>query len=246
MPTNVTTELRGQQLEGIVTSADVIALQALFMNREEIQIFRNPASPDPFGAVDMMKQRQNATLKKLTKELGSEEAADKKISQEWLQKLVVNVECDVDVRNDVLRRLLEIYPTIPDTWIYWNPDRKLAGHRLEPQELLFDLITPALGKYTEENEDLLSDKTEESSAEDSTPNPAEPDFAAAQAKKGKAAGFTKERSLPPAEESPEDQATLDLVQQLNDMNPKQRQAAIKDIQSKIAESPTGLLEEVSS
>lgn len=144
MPTPVTTTLRDRNLRGIVTTSDLVPISRLLMTPDEQAIMLDPTNPDPILAGELIQSRLQRQLDELTEEHGggehAKDRANEIITQEWIKRLMVVCESDLELRTLILTRILEIFPDIPGEWMWYDRNTGLAGHRLEFDELLLDLI----------------------------------------------------------------------------------------------------------
>lgn len=156
MAKTIQVTLRDRTFTGVVTTADLVPISNLLMNAEERGIMNNPLNPDPITAGDLMQKRLAAQLAELTEQYGGgDEAADRAnetIMSEWIKRLMVICESDIPLRTLVITRLIEIFPDIPTEWMWYDRETGLAGHRLEFDELLLDLVIPVYGAVAQEDE----------------------------------------------------------------------------------------------
>lgn len=156
MAKTIQVTLRDRTFTGVVTTADLVPVSNLLMNAEERGIMNNPLNPDPIAASDLMTARLTAQLEELTEEYGGgEEAADRAnetIMNGWIRRLMVICESDLALRTLVITRLIEIFPEIPREWMWYDRDSGLAGHRLEFDELLLDLVIPVYTAVAQEED----------------------------------------------------------------------------------------------
>lgn len=157
MTHQIQTELRGVFIQGTATTADAIALSVLFMVPSELEVLRDPDQPNTLLAIEMMKARLSIRLEMLANEVGMEKA-NEIIAQEWVERIAVVCEMDLSIRTLVLSRLLEIYPSLrkKPKWIWF--DGNVSGHRLELDELVFDLIIPAFETLMDSEEEKRIDE----------------------------------------------------------------------------------------
>ncbi|HEY9764638.1 MAG TPA: hypothetical protein V6D07_19075 [Trichocoleus sp.] len=226
----IKTELRDFELRGTATHGDAIALSALFMVPEELSIMRDPISPNTLKAVEMMRNRLSKNMEALVAEVGKEQA-DKIISQDWIERVMVLCEMDLQMRTVVVARLLEIYPQLRDKKdLIWF-DGTVAGHRLEPDELLLDLIMPALQGIMNSSETETEERSQKRKKR----------FTALQSilhsNQEQVAPESKPTFEAPAPEAPDpemDEAVLtsELARQISSMNPTTQASLLAELKSK--------------
>lgn len=80
-------------------------------------------------------------------QLGDNAESKEKYLSDLAQYILGRVEDDRDIRNSVVTRLLERFPTLPDELVSWNDRRKLGIINLDMVELvqvIMGILTPAL------------------------------------------------------------------------------------------------------
>ena len=243
--------LRDRTFTGTVTTADLVPISNLLMNAEERGIMNNPLNPDPISAGDLMQKRLAAQLAELTEQYGGGEAAadraNETIMSEWIKRLMVICESDIPLRTLVITRLIEIFPDIPKEWMWYDRETGLAGHRLEFDELLLDLVIPVYGAVAQEDEGEMQARMKRRDAKAAVATIAKPDAAPAPAQSEWIQPYSGKmyQEQPTAAPAPSPTTTTPSIspEAVKSMSPQDRMALLEAL--KAPESNDSLLAEIS-
>lgn len=147
MPKKIEIEIRGRKFTcPNYTLEHAMFFGTLLMDADELRVFRDEEKPDL--AMNMMRDRMKEFDQELRSmfsgEVLSDKEMDKRINEEVIasivNRLVVRINQDIDgIRYRVARRLREVFPDIPTSWV------SAESLNLEPNELILSVAIPLFG-----------------------------------------------------------------------------------------------------
>lgn len=147
MPKKIEIEIRGRKFVcPNYTMEHAMFFGTLLMDSDELRVFRD--EENPALAMDMMRDRMKQFDQDLramfSGEVASDKEMDKRVNDEVIgsivNRLVVRINQDIDdVRYKVARRLREVFPDLPKSWV------SSEALNLEPNELILSVAIPLFG-----------------------------------------------------------------------------------------------------
>lgn len=132
--------LRGERYPGIILDVDGLRYLRAVMTPEEAAYLDRKQFIEGISRFDKRVLGYDA-------QLGDNAESKEKYLSDLAQYILGRVEDDRDIRNSVVTRLLERFPTLPDELVSWNDRRKLGIINLDMVELvqvIMGILTPAL------------------------------------------------------------------------------------------------------